>query len=399
MTNFGRLFVLPMTALLAGAVSSVPIKQETVVLWHTLDIVPAKFLQTLVDEFNIDHFPKVRLETGMELTPTLITSIEDSEQPPDMVLGPADLIGLAERLKFSEWKNVGFNVAIRPEVLRSVQHRGKQWGLPVIDGNHLMLYYNDDLVKQPARTWESLGKEVSSYTHKSKHGIAWFYNDPYVFFAFAAAFGVRPLDFKGHINLGPESLRQAFEFYRRMRDIGIVDPQCGYGCITGEFYKGQMPYVINGDWAYMDAKNALGDKLRIASLPSIAGQPMRSFCAAHLLFFPAQSLSGRYRKTLLAFAQFLTSSEVQRRWYGGANRIPVLSDAFSELAKQRDSNVTAMLKALNEAVRIPVAPAMLYVWPAVRKGLALFNAGTQSSTEASAFVQQLANEQYRAEVL
>lgn len=361
--------------------------RSDVILWHTLDQRQALFLERLVREFNGDPASSkasIKLETGMELVQALIESLEDGT-PPDAVLAPADAIGLARQFQLSEVPPELAGVRFGERISRTVSTEGCYYGVPVIDGNHLLLLYNRRIVDKPPTSLDELEKIVAA---GGASPITWLFDDAYVFATFLTTFGWRLDQGRPSAFAGNEAVVQALEQYRRLVRA-LVPPDCGYDCVTSRFYDGKVATVINGEWALRDAEDRLGSDLGVAALPTVAGQPLVALSTTHALFFPGKALTGPKSETLRRFAKFLQSPAVQRRWHDEAKRIPVDPDVLHAVRTEADSRTKLVLSELERAHRVPTSNAMAHAWPAMHKGLRLFLSNVQDAATASAYMQRL----------
>ncbi len=66
--------------------------KETIVIWHTLDVLPADVLKHHLDQFSKDKNVTFRLETGMDIVQSMMETDLISDIP-DALVGPSDFIG------------------------------------------------------------------------------------------------------------------------------------------------------------------------------------------------------------------------------------------------------------------------------------------------------------------
>lgn len=371
MTTLVRGLALLIAVLVGGRARAEDAKP--LILWHTLDARSGHFLETLVAEFNgQSRATPVRTETGMDLQQALIEGREEGGLP-DVVLAPSDLIGLASELALSE---VPAELAGDAAVRATVAIRGKAFGVPLVDGNHLMLLYNKRLTTVPPATLEGVGL--------GGLWLGWMSEDPYVIATFLNAFDGFPVTSEDGIACGKPAFAEALSAYKALL-AARVGQACDYHCVTQRFYAGEVAAVLNGDWALVDAAAALGDDLGIAPLPTLAGRRLVSLSATHALLFPGKSLAGPNRATLLALARYLQSPPIQRRWLTEGRRLPVDPLVQQELS----GPAKAALEALKSARRMPTSATMALAWPVLRKGLRLFMLGVKDAGGACDYMHDL----------
>jgi maltose-binding protein MalE len=364
---------------------------RSLVLWHTQDKKQAEFLTRLVAEFAAAHGLKIRLETGVELGEALLAQADQSLLP-DVVLAPSDITGLAEPLRLSEIPPALLTAPITRSLLETVRVRGRVYGVPILQGNHLMLFFNKKLVVSPAATWEALAAATPALAARGIKPVGMDYENAYTFLAFLASFGSWPL-VNDRVDLDTPACREALHYYRDLSLRMVVPPDCGFDCATKRFYAGEFAYAVNGDWALREARAALGADLGIAALPAIGKRPMTSLSGTHALVFPAGGLAGPKRAALTAFAEFLQTAAVQQRWAREGGRLPVHEAALKALMSGKsgaDADAVQSLAQLRASRPMPNDRRIVLVWPAVRKALRLYVLGVATAAEAAAMMQRLA---------
>ncbi len=350
-----------------AAVASLAAAPEPVTLWHTQDRTQAKILAGLVKDFSIESGVQVTLETGLDLMEALVVQAEIGK-PPDAVLAPSDITSLAARIELHEIP-AAMNGGVTPEMLSTVSLDGRVYGVPVFDGNHLVLYYNRKLVKAAATTWEEL---------ETVKPIAMHFDAPYSVVPF----------FGGSISF-MDRCAEAIQAYKNLAERGVIKRDCDYTCASDDFYAGKFAYAINGDWAFGDASRALGADLGVAPLPSLNGRKMVSPRATHALFFPARSLEGPRGESLRLLAAYFARPEVQLRWFTAAGRMPAAKVARDQALKRASGPLAELLRALDDAASIPNDAKLPHRWVALRRGIHFTTLGLRGPAEACAMMQAL----------
>lgn len=350
-----------------AAVASLAAAPEPITLWHTQDRTQAEILAGLVKDFSRESGVPVTLETGLDLMEALVVQAE-SGRPPDAVLAPSDITSLAARIALDEIPQA-MNAGVATELLSTVSLGGRIYGVPVFDGNHLVLYYNRKLVKTPASTWEEL---------EALKPIAMHFDAPYSVVPF----------FGGNISF-TERCSEAIQAYKELVDRGVIKRDCDYACVSDDFYAGKFSYAINGDWAFGDASRVLGADLGVAPLPSLNGRKLVSPRATHALFFPARSLAGPRGVSLRMLAAYFARPEVQLRWFDSGRRLPAAKLARDQALKRVSGPTAELLRALDGAAAIPNDAKLPHMWVALRRGIHFTTLGLRGPAEACAMMQAL----------
>lgn len=354
----------------------------TITVWHDMEKASANFLQALADEFSAASGAHVELQGigDVQLKSSLV-KMAANRQLPDIVLCPADYVGLADVLRLSKIPLALQTHAIAREHWQTARVNGRVYGVPVMAGNHLMMFYNRRLVSSPALTWDELELEQKRRKASHPYVIGWYVNNAYWFAPFLQYFGGPVLSGR-MVGVDAKPLRQAFEFYKGLTDRGLVDRHCDSTCSHEQFFSARLPYIIEGDWFVATARNKLGEQLGLAKLPKIGGRAMPAMTSTHVLLFPEYSLTGPKGAILTAFARFFLSAKMQQRAWSDAERIPVDRSVLRAFYLRADPLHKAMLDALEGALPMPSEPVMAFVWEGLRRSITGYLSGNLNIDEA-----------------
>lgn len=310
---------------------------------------------------------------------------------PDAVIVPADFLGLKE-LAFSEVPREFQDRNLAESSLKAVTVNNMQKGMPVIAGNHLLLYYNKSLTPKPADSWQKLAVQQTAFKEKwgkSKELIGWSYNEMYWFVPFLGAFEGHPFA-QNQITLDTQAMHSAMQFYRELADSGITNRNCDYSCAQDMFKTGKLAYTINGVWSLGQYEEVLGDDLGVTLLPKVNGKDLKPFYSVHALAFPQKSLSSAKAAALEKFGRFIQSYKIQKLMWESFTSLPVNESLMSELMKDADADLKAVLAQLKEATPMPIAYEMSIIWEAMLKGNQRYWADILTLEEASRYMQYIA---------
>ncbi len=374
-------------ALCLGFETTYASETEAIVFWHNQDSFQKKILQELVDQFSKKNKVKIVLESGVDLEPALFTQIE-ANKAPDIVMAPSNFVSLKSKIELSQIPAAFDVAALSKRALETVTVDGKLFGIPILSGNHLLLFYNKKLIADPAKSWQQLITQKKEKFPGSQPIVAFDLGSAYNYFSFFLSFGGYPLK-NSKINLDGEACRKALGMYKTLISNRIVPSECGYTCVTEKFYRGDFPYAINGDWDFEESEKALGRDFSVARLPAFEkNKKMLSFRATHAMFFPNDSLKKSSGPLVLKLAKHLVSKESQIYWMEQGRRIPT----FQGLEGKR---IKTDLKVVNEQLKftksIPLSNKMDIVWRSVSKGLRFYLQGLKNETETCQFMQKMAN--------
>ncbi|GDY24319.1 hypothetical protein AHAT_02090 [Agarivorans sp. Toyoura001] len=350
--------------------------------------------RALLEEFSRDHNHLVTLYqiTSESLKPSLIKSVLQGTAA-DVVFAPSDFVGIAEQGKFSEVPQALISQKTNAEIQLTASIDNTLYGIPILQGNHLMLFYNRRLVKEPITTWQSLLEQKDQFDEAGVAAIGWNYSEMYWFAGFYNTFGGRMTRGK-LVTLNDPPMNDALNFYKSLATRGLVSSECTYDCGYKDFIEGKVAYAINGEWAVADFEKHLGDDLGIALIPNIGKKAFRPLSSSLVLVFPDNSLDGPKAEALKQLSVFLQSEKVQRVLYEKARFLPVDSQLISEIKVNSDENESAMLAQLELAVPMSAEAAQGSAWIGLRKGFELFNKGVIDANKAGEYMQQYAERDY-----
>ena len=357
-----KFYIFALAALTGSAFGKEAHKENlhhpNIVLWHTQDGEQALFLKTLVREF-VEANPQFRVEVEdiVEFTVSIHKAAKLGFLP-DVLFAPGDTVSLYRDLRLSALPDHSINPEILEKSLATVRQNGKIYAGPVLGGNHLLLYWNKSLLKEPPQNLE---------------GVRWPLTDPYFFMPFAMqmkAFDLQKSKLKW------ANLKLALQRYKSLDPTGTLS-SCLYQCVIKTFYDAQTPAIINGEWAFEDAVKRLGDNLQVAELPAFAKARLNSPGGTFSLMFPKEGLSGPKHLGLEALLSYFQSEQIQRRYLEVAKRIPVHRKVLARVSEARQGNGSKFWDPRFEKIleldqkSLPLLPetGLPYVWSGLGKGL------------------------------
>lgn len=313
---------------------------------------------------------------------------------PDIVIIPADHLGLHAMAKYSSVAVDVFKTNMSARIWESSLSDGVVRGVPLGQGNHLMLYFNKALVSKAATNWDEILQQKNTYDEASLHTIAWNYDDGFYFLPFMSAFDAWPI-VNGKLELNSPAIVQALEFYKSLRDKNLYSTTCNYECAIDLFASNKMVYSINGTWAGESYAKALGKNLGVAALPQINGKPMLPSFSTYVIAFPGNSLSGSRKAEIIKLVDYLQSSSVQLQLWELTGSIPVDQVAFNQAKNNATGYLQQTLNLINHTKPLAADQSVTYLWDAMGKGLLRQNVGALMPKQAAAYMQQLADRHVR----
>ncbi|MGL5225731.1 MAG: sugar ABC transporter substrate-binding protein [Aeromonas sp.] len=361
-------------------------------LWHSHQA--AALIDTVITRFNQEGHHQVRVEQFEpgKIKGDLLLAAQ-TKGLPDLMLIPSDFIGLHQQMSLAPLPKAWFSKDLMAKALHYVTLDQQRWGVPMTQGNHLMLFYNKSLVTTPITEWQQLASIAPALKAKGIDPISWPYHEMYYFAPFLHTFGGALMS-KGNITLDTPAMVQALNAYRAVAQQQWVDPEGGYDRVRTRFNDGKSAYLIDGDWAFHDLANTMGDKLGIAMLPRWHTHPMHSMSGAYVMSTTQAAMADNERQAVIKelFA-FIQRPDIQRFIYQQGALLPVSQPVFTAIHQEANPLKKVLLEQFTLTTPMPSESAMSIAWQALGKGFERFMEG-QSAAKCAEYMQQLADLQY-----
>jgi arabinogalactan oligomer/maltooligosaccharide transport system substrate-binding protein len=352
-----------------------------IVLWHEFDgpgdtsiEVLERICRMYTDRFSVPITPQVMNIT--ELTARL-NRIKDTRLGPHIAMVPADMSSYVVNGLYSEVPYGLFEDVLTEEALSTMQMEGVQDGIPVLRGNHLVLYYNPEIYANAPTTWDVFEEAAERLSAQGIVPIGADLQQGYWFMPFLTAFGGWPVQ-NGKPNIVSPEMKQALEFIHNQMDQGVLVSLDGSTGLLEQFIDGKIGAIICGEWIYNHLDKQMNNRLAVCQLPVIEGRQPLSMSSSIGLIYPNLSLTSEEREDILSFTRFMLSEECQTMWTLGVQRIPAQENVLNRLAASAVPNKKMILSLLEHTRPMPTYPFMSQVWEVINAGLvelALSNPG------------------------
>lgn len=358
----------------------------SIVIWEMEDAYVAPFIDELINEFK-EHYKK---RYGIALSFTRAHyQVEDLRQqfqaaslagvPPDLIISPSDVAGVYAIAGFIRNVEKDFDLSrYNKPVVEAITLENKVWGIPISNGNHLMLMYNKKFVKDPPKTTDELFELCERFKKERRFSycVAFDGGEPFWIMPWLGSFGGWPLDDRKP-TLNTPAMVETLQFYHDLKfKYGYIPPECDYNCMDSLFKEEKVPFIINGDWAISQYLNHFGDNFMIALLPKNSKTGL----------YPTPMISGKYFiisskvspekfKILKEFIEFYTNKENQIRQFKELKRLPALKEAAEAKEIVNDKIAKVSMEQILKGKPMPMAWEMRAVWDTVRnyQGLVMTN--------------------------
>jgi arabinogalactan oligomer/maltooligosaccharide transport system substrate-binding protein len=353
--------------------------------------------QALVDEFNSKN-PNMSIELVKK------KDVEELRQdfqtaslagaPPDLLwtvndhAGPftaADLIQPVDDL-FDLSQFVDAAVA-------AVKLNGKTWGVPISNGNHLMLIYNKKLISEAPKDTDELFAKGKELTSGENYGLVWNQTEPFWLVPWLGGFkgqvfaddGVTP-------TLDTPEMVATLKFLQSMKfDAKIIPAESDYNGADTLFKEGKAAMIINGDWSLGAYQEAFGNDLGIARIPMVTatGEWPHPYTSG-TYFMLAKGLSGDKLDVAKAFIQMVTSKDKQLEQVKTLKRLPALKAALDDPLITGDPILKGSADQMVVGTPMPTVVQMRCNWDAMKPEMQAVMTNTKSPEDAAKAMQSAA---------
>ncbi|WP_100658573.1 sugar ABC transporter substrate-binding protein [Alteromonas flava] len=323
---------------------------------------------------------------------TSIIKTVSSGKAPDIVILTSDNTVYARPMRLSSIPPELVNDQLSEHEKAALRFNKQYFGLPLLRSNRLLLFYNKALVPEPAQSWETIVAQATSFAEQNILPVGVLFEEAYWFAHFVSLFG-GSLASNGSPNLDSMAMQKALSFYKELGNEGIIDPSCGYDCVSKDFYQGEVAYAINGTWALREAVDKLGTDLGITGLPSYQGTEMHALSSLVVMVFPNNSWNGPNQVAIRKIAHYLRSQQIQKYL---SNATLMRSIIANESAPPDIADWFVIQEELSKQNRnMPADTAFVSIWSALRKGLKLHQSGVLDPQQTAEYMQQVARKNQR----
>lgn len=306
----------------------------------------------------------------------------------DVVIVPADHLGLDKYANYSVIPDSLTADTTDKRTLETAKLNNTLLGIPIIQGNHLLLFYNKQFVKEPIENWQDIYRIQSSLPEKVKL-VTWSFMEMYWFIPFLSAFN-GDLIVDNHVQLNTPAMQSALKFVWDLNKQNLVDRQCDYTCSNNAFKAQQAAFTIDGAWALKTYEQALGDNLAVQQLPKLKGEYMQPYYSTFVLAFPNDGLNGVNKDNLIKFAKLVQAEKFQTMIWQKLQDIPVNTEVLNSLKSQQGTQLATLIEAMQFTKAMPSTASMIIVWEVLNKGFIRYGSGALTAEQAGLFMQGLA---------
>lgn len=253
--------------------------------------------------------------------------------------------------------------------VKGVQLNGKTWGVPIANGNHLMLMFNKALLAEPPKNTDELLKVGMELTKDGKFALAWNQIEPFWLVPWLGGFGGAVFAADGvtpTLNT-PEMVATLKFLYDLKYTHKIMPMESDYDGASAMFKEGKAAMLINGDWSIGDYKAALGDNFATAALPMVSatGKWPAPYTSGKFLMIPAGVPDDKLA-VILDIIEFFTSQENQVDLVKTLSWLPALKTALDNDLIKTDPILKGSAAQMQNGTPMPAVMEMRCNWDGMK---------------------------------
>jgi arabinogalactan oligomer/maltooligosaccharide transport system substrate-binding protein len=279
--------------------------------------------------------------------------------------------------------------------LAAVQVDGTTWGIPISNGNQLMLYYNKSLIgdEAPADT-DALIAAAQENTGDGSYGLVFNETESFWLTPWLAGFGSSVFAEDGTTpTLDTPEMQAALEFLYDLKYTEQVMPtEADYTIASDLFTSGDAAMIVNGDWELGNYGDQLGDNLGVAPLPTVSstGQDPAPYTAGAFYMVPT-AVEGDALTVVLDFMAWSTNTENQIQMVEELRRLPANAEALADPIVTDDTLLAGAAEAVTKGIPQPTNVEMRCVFDAMNTGVRdVLGAGNDDFAAVTAAMQSAA---------
>ena len=358
-----------------------------------------QYVQSLTDAYTAAH-PNVTFVVVNKEVETLREDFQTASlagAAPELLwtvsdhLGPfttADLIQPVDKL-------FGLDKYVSSAVDAVKSPDGQTWGVPLANGNHLMLLFNKSLMPEAPKNTDELISKGKAFiaANPGKYALVFNQTEPFWLAPWLGGFkgkvfaadGVTP-------TLNTPEMIAALQFIYDIKFTEkIIPPESDYDGADAMFKEGNAAMIINGDWSLGGYLEALGDNLGVAPIPQVSatGTYPAPYTSGVFFMIP-KDLEGAKLDAVVDFINFATNKENQLAMVSKLSRLPALTDALEDKLITENPILAGSAAQMSYGTPMPTVIEMRCVWDSWKPEMQAVFADTESAADAAAKSQSAA---------
>ncbi|MBY0013072.1 sugar ABC transporter substrate-binding protein [Paenibacillus typhae] len=256
------------------------------------------------------------------------------------------------------------------------------------------LYYNKTLLPEAPKSFDDVLAFSKTFTNKdqNKYGIMWEVGNMYYGYTFIATtggylFGKDGTD-KDDIGLNNEGAIEGLTAFAKIKEaLPVKSGDISADIKRALFTSGDVAMDITGPWELAAYKEALGDNLGVAPVPTINGKQAITFSGIKIFGVNAYT---QYPNAAKLYAHFASSKDAQLTLNKLVGSIPTNNEALADPQITGDPYISAFAEQAKSSQPMPSIPEMGNVWAPVNAALPeIWDNNADPKTAMDKAVQQI----------
>jgi arabinogalactan oligomer/maltooligosaccharide transport system substrate-binding protein len=368
----------------------------TLQLWHQEGEAEnaAQYVQALADAYTAMH-PEITFELTNKQTETLREDFQTAAlagSPPDLLWTVNDHAGPFTTAEIIIPVDDLFDLSVYAEsALAAVELSGQHWGVPISNGNHLMLYFNKDLLPEAPADTAALLAAAEELKVAGVTPLVYNQTEPFWLVPWLGGFGGKVFAEDGVTpTLNTPEMVSTLAWLKQLKDEGIVPAESDYDGADTLFKEGKAAMIVNGDWTLGAYKELFGDKLGVARIPEITGAGFPAPYTSGKFFMIPAGLDEAKVAVLVDFITFATDQENQLDMVAKLARLPALKTALEDPSITGDPYLAGSADQMVVGTPMPTVVEMRCNWDSMKPEMQAVLAGSKTPEDAAAAMQAAA---------
>lgn len=272
---------------------------------------------------------------------------------------------------------------------------GKVWGVPISNGNHLMLIFNKDLIKEAPKDTDELIAKGKELTKDGKYGLVYNQTEPFWAAPWLGGFGGAVFGPDGKTpTLNTPEMVNTMQFLADLKDKEqIVPKESDYNGADTLFKEGKAAMIINGDWSLGEYKKTLGDKLGVAPIPMVksTGKNPAPYTSG-VFFMVPKGVKEAKLEAVKGFIAFVTNEANQLEMVKKLSRLPANKTALKNDLITKDPILAGSALQMQYGTPMPIALEMRCIWDSWKPEMQSVLAGKEASADGAKKAQTSAED-------
>jgi arabinogalactan oligomer/maltooligosaccharide transport system substrate-binding protein len=356
-----------------------------------------QFVQKLTDQYTAMH-PEVTFEVINKDVETLREDFQTASlagAPPDLLWTVNDHAGPFTAADLIEPVDDMFDLSTYVDsAVAAVVLNGQTWGVPISNGNHLMLLYNKDLIPEAPKDTDEMIAMAKEVTSGDTYGLVYNQTEPFWLVPWLGGFGGKVFADDGVTpTLDTPEMVATLQFLHDIKYVdSIVPAESDYNGADALFKEGKAAMIINGDWSLGDYKTTFGDKLGVARIPMVTatGNWPAPYTSGVFFMIP-KGLDETKLAVIKDFIEYATNEENQLDMVTTLTRLPALKVALANDMITSDPILAGSAEQMTVGTPMPTVLEMRCNWDAMKPEMQAVLADQESAEDAAAAMQSAAD--------